>query len=292
MSNLPGMKPVPIVLFFVLVLVSIACNLDRDRSSDGIPESHEVDSIAYARLMAGFQEEFTVIEAEYDSADSERQSELDFLYEETELELVQAQRQFIKDYPKSIRSLLLLYEIDWSFKSAADLQEYLEILDTSLHQSTYYQPLVELVGQMDLVEPGRQAPDFEMTDTQGTSRRLSEQYGQSKYLLLDFWASTCGPCRKENANIVKAYAMFHDKGFEVLGVSTETKRDQWISAIAMDGLSWTNLCSLEAWNENEVVKLYALRQTSQNYLLDASGKIIVVDIKGEELITSLEQLLP
>jgi peroxiredoxin len=283
---------VPISLFLVLTFISVACNLNREHSSAGDQVGSEADSIAYARLLAGFEEEFVAIESEYDSTDAERQAELDIIYEDTELELAEAQKQFIRDYPKSMRSLMLLYEIDWSFKRAADFREYLEILDTSLYKSAYYQPLVELVDQMDLVEPDRQAPDFEMTDTQGTGRKLSEQYIHTKYLLLDFWASTCGPCRKENANIVKAYEMFHDKGFDVLGVSTDTRRDSWINAIALDELNWTNLCSLEPWNENEVVKLYALRQTSQNYLLDSSGKIIAKDIRGAELISTLEQLLP
>jgi peroxiredoxin len=286
------MKLVPISLFLVLTFISVACNLNREHSSAGDQVGPEADSIAYARLLAEFEEEFVAIETEYDSADAERQADLDIIYEDTELELAEAQKQFIRDYPKSIRSLMLLYEIDWSFKRAADFRESLEILDTSLHNSAFYQPLVELVDQMDLVEPGRQAPDFEMTDTQGTSRRLYEQYILSKYLLLDFWASTCGPCRKENANIRMAYEMFHDKGFDVLGVSTDTRQDSWINAIALDGLSWTNLCSLEPWNENEVVKLYALRQTSQNYLLDSSGKIIAKDIRGAELISTLEQLFP
>jgi peroxiredoxin len=286
------MKLVPISLYLILAFSSVACNLNREHSSAANPVDLEVDSIAYARLMAGFEEQFIAIETEYDSADAERQVELDLLYEQTDEELLKAQKQFIKEYPKSMRSLLLLYEIDWSFKSSGDFRTFSEILDTSLHKSNLYLPLVELIDQMDLVEPGRPAPDFEMTDTKGVSHRLSEQYSQSKYLLLDFWASTCGPCRKENANIVKAYAMYRDKGFNVLGVSTDTRQDQWIKAIALDGLSWTNLCSLEAWNENEVVKLYALRQTSQNFLLDASGTIIATDIRGEELISTLAQLLP
>ena len=286
------MKLVPVSLFLVLASISVACNLNREHSSASDQVGPEADSIAYARLISGYDEKFISIESEYDSADVERQAELDIIYEDTELELAEAQKQFIRDYPKSMRSLMLLYEIDWSFKRAADFRESLEILDTSLHVSAYYQPLVELVDQMDLVEPGRQAPDFKMTDTQGTGRKLSGLYINSKYLLLDFWASTCGPCRKENANIVKAYEMFHDRGFDVLGVSTDTRRDPWINAIALDGLNWTNLCSLEPWNENEVVKLYALRQTSQNYLLDSSGKIIAKDIRGAELISALEQLLP
>ena len=188
------MKLAPLSLFLILTISSVACNLNRKHSSDNDPVDLEVDSIAYMRLMAGFEEKFIAIETEYDSADAERQVELGLLYEDTELELVEAQKQFIRDYPKSVRSLMLIYEIDWSFKSAADFQQYLEILDTSLHKNSYYQPLVELVDRMDLVEPGRQAPDFEMTDTQGTSRRLSEQYIHSKYLLLDFWE----PCSCRN----------------------------------------------------------------------------------------------
>lgn len=286
------MKLVPLSLFLILAFSSVACQLNREHSSDSDPLGSEVDSIAYARLMADFEKKFIAIETEYDSADMDRQSELELLYEETDEELLEAQRQFIRNYPESMRSLMLLYEIDWSFKSAADFRIFLEILDTTLHSSSYYPPLLELVDRMDQLEPGRLAPDFEMTDTEGTSRKLSELLSQSEYLLLDFWASTCGPCRKENVNIVLAYELFHEKGFEVVGVSTDTRQDQWISAIALDGLSWTNLCSLKAWNENEVVKLYALRQTSQNYLLDASGKIIALDLRSEELISTLKQLMP
>ena len=145
------MRLIPIFLFLILTFISVACNLNREHSSAGDQGGPEADSIAYARLLAGFEEEFTAIESEYDSADAERQAELNIIYEDTELELAEAQKQFIRDYPKSMRSLKLLYEIDWSFKKAADFKEYLEILDTSLHNNAYYQPLVELVNQMDLV---------------------------------------------------------------------------------------------------------------------------------------------
>ncbi len=100
-----------------------------------------------------------------------------------------------------------------------------------------------------------------------------------------------GPCRIENVHIREAYDQFQSKGFNVLGVSTDVRKEHWLAAVELDGLIWTNLCSLEKWNENEVVKSYALRQVSQNFLLDNSGKIIATDLRGEDLINTLESLL-
>ena len=286
-----AMRLTLICLSFLLVLASIACRTHREQSTHANLQGPEADSIAYDSLLASFEAEFRAIETAYDLADSAGKAELTIRYEETDQKMVEAQKLFIREHPSSPISLTILDEIDWSFKRASDFREYLEILDTSLHKSEYYQPLLELVNRMELVEPGRQAPDFEMTDRQGKSRRLSDQYRQSKYLLLDFWASHCGPCRLENQNIRKAYELFHQDGFNVLGVSTDTRREQWINAIETDGLTWLNLCSLEPWKENEVVKLYALRQVSQNYLIDGSGRIVASDLKGPKLITTLEELL-
>ena len=141
------------------------------------------------------------------------------------------------------------------------------------------------------MEIGQIAPDFEMKDTRGNLVMLSDTYRDTKYLLLDFWASTCGPCRKENLIIRSAYDQFHSLGFDVLGVSSDVRKEQWLEAIEKDGLIWTNLCSLQKWNENEIVKTYALRQVSQNLLLDSSGKIIATNLRGDELLNTLGELL-
>ena len=248
------------------------------------------DTIAYARLMDDFEKRFAAIEAEYDLATAERQLELEASFEELDRTMVKAQRQFVRDYPASHQSLMVLNEIDWSFKLASEYRKYLDLLDPALHESGQYRDLDNLVTQMELVEVGKQAPDFNMMDVKGTSRKLSEHYRGARYLLLDFWASHCGPCRKENANIRQAYDRFHKKGFDVLGVSTDTRKEHWINAIETDKLIWTNVCSLEPWNENEVVRMYALRQVSQNFLLDSSGKIIATELRGEDLLATLEEL--
>jgi len=283
------MKQILSFLFITLLLYS--CQ-NGNKKAPTLESENEilVDTIAYAMLVIGFEEQFAAIEAEYDSASHERQLELEAEFEELDQAMVKAQRQFVREYPSSYQSLLVLREIDWSFESASEYRSYLDLLDPALHDSTPYGELDHLVTRMEGVEVGKQAPDFIMPDVKGSSRKLSDHYAGSTYLLLDFWASNCGPCRIENRNIVLAYEMYHDRGFDVLGVSTDTRKDAWLAAIEKDGLIWTNVCSLESWNENEVVAMYALRQTSQNFLLDASGKIIAKELRGEELITALEEL--
>jgi peroxiredoxin len=242
-------------------------------------------------LRQKFDQRYAEIEKQYEGASEEDQEELELAYEQVELDLVEAQKDFIKSHPNSAYCLPILWEIDWSFDTAAEFKSYLDLIKDSACDPEDYKRLAAIVDQMGKVEPGQQAPDFEMEDEAGKLVKLSDMYAQSEYLLLDFWASTCGPCRIENQHIRKAYDQFHSRGFNVLGVSTDARKESWVEAIEKDGLIWTNLCSLENWNENEIVKTYALRQVSQNFLLDSNGKILAVNLRGEEIQQALEELL-
>ena len=244
-----------------------------------------------SRIQLDKKYELTAMEVEYNSATEERQEELDRKYEDYEYEVVNLQRQFIRENPGSFLSVFFLWEMDWSFESAADFREYIDLLDSSLQGYGSVKDLKEIVARMEKVEIGQIAPDFEMNDIDGTPRRLSDFYSRSDYLLLDFWASTCGPCRVENANIRRAYDMYLDKGFDIVSVSTDMKKEPWLKAIEKDGLIWTNVCEIIKWGDNEIVKTYALRQVSQNFLLDHTGKIIAKDLRGEDLMAKLGELM-
>ncbi len=137
---------------------------------------------------------------------------------------------------------------------------------------------------------GQFAMDFTQNDTSGVPVKLSSLKG--RYLLIDFWASWCGPCRAENPNLVKVFNKYKGKNFHILGVSLDRpgQKERWMKAIYDDKLEWTQVSDLQFWN-NEVAKQYGIRAIPQNLLLDPEGKIIAKNIRGEELENKVAEVI-
>lgn len=135
-----------------------------------------------------------------------------------------------------------------------------------------------------------QAPNIVLQNPNGDTIQLKDLQGN--YVLLDFWASWCGPCRQENPNVVKLYKQYHDKGFQIFSVSLDTNKDQWIKAIKKDGLIWANHgCDFGYWN-SAPAQQYAVQSIPATFLLDKTGKVIAKNLRGKQLAEKLAELYP
>lgn len=194
----------------------------------------------------------------------------------------------VSKYPDSPAAAFYLYRYFTYQLPLDELKATRAKLAPSLANFPYVEDLDGIIKQLEKVQIGQVAPDFSLPDTAGVSVALTDFRG--KYVLLDFWASWCPPCRKENPNVVKAYQDYKDKNFTVVGISLDSDKGKWMKAIADDHLSWTNLSDLKFW-DSEIPALYGIRGIPANVLLDPNGVIIAKNIKGEELQTTLKEKL-
>ena len=141
---------------------------------------------------------------------------------------------------------------------------------------------------MTAVKVGDMAPDFSLPDPSGKKISLSSFRG--KYVLVDFWASWCKPCRMENPNVVKAYQQYKNKNFTILGVSLDKKKEAWVEAIQADGLAWNHVSDLKFW-DSAVVPLFGINGIPTNFLLDPQGKVIAANLRGDALEQKLQEVV-
>ncbi|HEV3412720.1 MAG TPA: TlpA disulfide reductase family protein [Puia sp.] len=200
----------------------------------------------------------------------------------------QAMEAFIRTHPSSPVSL---YQIEFLTYSGSYhvLGPLFEGLDTALRVTFMGQYLTKNLAAMQRREVGAKIMDFTQNDLKGQPIRFTD-YRKGRYVLLDFWASWCGPCRAENPNVLKAYNRFKEKNFVVLGVSLDEDSAKWRQAVVKDGMPWTQVSDLKGW-KNEVSLQYGIGAIPANFLIDTSGTIIAQNLRGTALEKKLAEIL-
>lgn len=253
----------------------------------------QADYLFYKDAMKEHDAKYDALIAEYrkigekDPNAFKLRDSLDKIYEAQNKPRLEDIKSFAKKNPSSVIGAWAIINTFY-YPDANELDPVYNALTPEVQASYYGKKLKDIVESARITGIGAMAPDFSMTDSSGKVISLSSLRG--KVVLLDFWASWCKPCRKENPNIVKAYDKYNAKGFTVFGVSADNKKERWTKAINDDKLTWAHVSDLKGWN-NEALKLYGVKALPTNLLIDRDGKIIAKNLHGDEYEKKLAEVL-
>lgn len=231
-----------------------------------------------------YNDQINSLKMQMDSLAKER----DVKFGSTSQSTVEHKIEFIKHNPTNSLSLVYLEQLAGNKTIQVDIKGLLESLSNDLLEDAKAKKIAAMLNADTNLIVGGKAIPFEQQSSDGKLIRLTDYRG--KYVLLDFWASWCAPCRQESPHLVKAYEKYKSKNFDVLAVSLDSNKESWLKAIKDDGLNWKHVSDLKGW-KNSVSILYAVRAVPTNYLIDPNGVIVAKDLRGEELEIALEKLL-
>lgn len=224
---------------------------------------------------------------EFQSAETQQQ--LRELQAQIEEENTKFRKKAIEENPEELTSILIFTDMmRTQMVPQPEMKKLYDGLSKQVQETYIGKEIGKELNASKGVAVGSKAPSFSAPTPDGEELALEDALG--KYTLVDFWAAWCMPCRKENPNIVKVYEEYHDKGFNVLGVSLDKDRDKWLKAIEDDGLEWAQISNLKFWND-PIAKEYGIRAIPQSYLLDENGKIVAQNLRGPALGKKIKELL-
>ncbi|WPU99462.1 TlpA disulfide reductase family protein [Mucilaginibacter sp. cycad4] len=246
------------------------------------------DNEKYNQAEKPINDAYEALAAKRKTATPEQLAELNAEEKKIDDRDAQVNKKFIQENPDSYVSLNALESYAYS-ADYVDIAPLFSNFSPAIKATEAGKKFADRLPKLKAVALGAIAPEFAEADTAGKMVSLSSFRG--KYVLIDFWASWCGPCRRENPNVVKAYNTYKGKNFTILGVSLDrpNAKDKWLAAIHKDGLTWNHVSDLKFW-DSKAADLYAVRGIPQNFLLDPNGKIIGKNLRGEDLENKLAEI--
>lgn len=264
------------------------------------PDKSKVEGSAIHDEFLTYQELFSDINAqrkdlydEYRTAnaenDTKRVEEISERFQTLSNREMEINKNYVKANPNSHVSPYVIRRNMYYSLNLDELKAIVHSLGKEVEDSPYALQLKEQITILETVAVGKKYTDFRLPTPDGGELALSE-IANGNYILLDFWASWCGPCRRENPNVVALYEKFHEKGFEILGVSLDNNEENWKKAIEDDNLTWYHVSDLKGWG-SEAGKLYGVSSIPHTVLLGPDGTIIEKNLRGEALESKLAELL-
>lgn len=290
-----GKRKVQGLIFIDNASIEIKGSVDSMRQVTVLGSKANDDFVAFNKVLLAFRNQESNLTRAYAKAkqanDEQAMSDIDVQLNTMEVNKEKALLEICNAKNGSVASPYLILNTIYSPDPSVYLPLYERFLP-EVKQSKYGKLLKAKLDLLATVAVGKLAPNFSAKTPEGNTLSLKDVASKGKLTLIDFWASWCVPCRKENPNLVKAYEKYHAKGLNIIGFSLDKKSglEAWKKAIIDDNLSWFHVSDLNEW-ESGTVKTYGITAIPQSILIDSEGKIVAKNLRGEELNKKLEDLL-